>query len=145
MIERDEYLNIISKMPFICVDLVIVHQGKYLLVKRKNPPAQNLWWFVGGRLLKGEKLTEAVVRKAEEEVGLKVTPRRMINVVETIFPDGPEGIPVHTVNVCFLCISHDAEVKLDGDHHKYKWVSTTSIPPDLDHRLKETLELIFEQ
>lgn len=145
MIERGEYLKILEIMPIVCVDLIIVHQDKYLLVKRKNPPAKDLWWFVGGRLVKNETLSNAAMRKAKEEVGLEVTPRRIVNVVETIFDDGPEGIPVHSVNICYLCVAHGSEVKLDLDHDKYRWVSANSIPKNLDDRLRETLEMVFSQ
>lgn len=145
LIPRAEYLKFIEKMPFVCVDLIIVHQDKYLLVKRKEPPAKDLWWFVGGRLMKNETLAQAATRKAKEEVGLDVTPRRIVNVVETQFDDGPEQIPVHTVNICFLCVAHSDKVSLDGNHDKYEWVSANTTPQDLDNRLKETLEMVFSQ
>lgn len=143
MIERAEYLQILSKMPITCVDLIIMYQDKYLLVKRNNPPAKDLWWFVGGRLMKGETLAHAATRKAKEEVGLDVVPRRIVNVVETIFDDGPDGINVHSVNICYLCVAHDPKVTLDGDHNKYRWIGAGSIPQDLDERLKETLEMVM--
>lgn len=43
-------------MPIACVDLVIKSDYGILLGKRRNKPAQGKWWFMGGRVLKGETL-----------------------------------------------------------------------------------------
>ncbi len=65
------YAEIVQSMPIPCVDLVVMDRsGRILLLKRKNEPAANQWWFPGGRVLFGEMRLEAAKRKLVEECGL---------------------------------------------------------------------------
>ena len=66
-IPSDEYARILENMPVCCVDVIIANDKKALLVYRKDEPAKNKWWVVGGRILKNEKLEDAVIRKVLEE------------------------------------------------------------------------------
>lgn len=63
-------------------------QGRLLLVKRANPPAQGLWSIPGGRVEPGESAEVAVVREVLEETGLVV---RIVREVGTVFRDAPSG------------------------------------------------------
>ena len=55
--------------------LIDKESGKVLLYRRSAPPAWNgLWNGVAGTVAAGEKPEEAMVRKVEEETGLKVAP-----------------------------------------------------------------------
>ena len=47
-------------------------------------------------------MRETARRKAREEVGIDCHIGPIIHTAETIFPDGPGGIPVHSINSCFL-------------------------------------------
>lgn len=143
MIPREKYLEILKEMPIICVDLIIVNKDRYLLLHRNNAPAKDQWWFCGGRVLKNETLYNASIRKAKEETGLNVVPRRIIDVNETIFNDGPEGIQVHSVNIVYLVHAHESNVLLDENHSACRWVNVSETPQELDNRLKTALELCF--
>ena len=63
-------------------------QGRLLLVRRANPPAQGLWSIPGGRVEPGEDDEAAVVREVAEETGLDVLPERWVGSVERAGPDG---------------------------------------------------------
>lgn len=70
-IEEALYAKIIESMPIPCVDLVVMDRvGRILLLKRKNEPASNQWWFPGGRVLFGELRPDAARRKLRQECGL---------------------------------------------------------------------------
>lgn len=144
LIPREKYLDILRQMPIVCVDLIIVNKDRYLIMKRNNPPAKDQWWFCGGRVLKGESLQGAAIRKAKEETGLNVLPRRVVDVNETMFSDGPEGINVHTINVVYLVHAHDSCILLDEQHEEHRWVSVDEIPQELDYRLQDALKLCFD-
>ncbi len=42
---------------------------KYLLLKRRNPPYENLWSLVGGKVDIGEHIPSAAIREVMEETG----------------------------------------------------------------------------
>jgi len=123
-INSDLYEKIHMAMPIACVDVIITNGNSFLLVKRKNKPAQNQWWFPGGRILKNETLTEAVTRKSFEETGLNVKIVNCIGVEETIFPDGPFNSTAHTINVTYLVKAiNPEEIKMDEQSSEYDWFS----------------------
>lgn len=52
------------------VSAIVRRGGSYLLVRRANPPAKDMFAFPGGRVDAGESLAEAVLRELREETGL---------------------------------------------------------------------------
>lgn len=122
------YRKILENVPIGCVDITIVADGAVLLVKRKDPPAKGKWWVPGGRVLKGEMMRDTALRKAREEVGIECHAGPIIHTAETIFQDGPHGIPVHSINACFFLYPVDSNFKpaLDSHHSDFRWV--TRIP-----------------
>lgn len=119
------YYQILENVPIACVDVAIVANGAVLLVKRKDSPARGQWWVPGGRVLKGEMMRDTAIRKAREEVGIDCHVGPIIHTAETIFPDGPGGIPVHSINSCFFVypVDKNFQPELDNHHADYKWVS----------------------
>lgn len=112
-------------MPILCVDVLIVDDGKCLLLLRDNEPAKGTYWFPGGRVHKNELIKDAAIRKAKEETNLTCIFERIISVEETIFEqEGSMVTDVHTVNVC--CLVHAAninELQVDKLHSGFKWVN----------------------
>jgi colanic acid biosynthesis protein WcaH len=119
------YHQILTNLPIACVDIAIVAQGSVLLVKRNDAPAKGQWWVPGGRVLKGEMMRDTAMRKAREEVGVECHVGPIIHTAETIFPDGPNEIPVHSINSCFFLypVSQDFEPQLDNHHTDFQWVN----------------------
>lgn len=124
-IPEEDYKRILELVPMCCVDLVIVKDSQVLLVKRAQEPGKGSWCIPGGRVFKNEKLEEAAIRKAKEEVGLDVEIQEMIGVYETMFDKGPFGSSVHTINVVFLADYAGGEVKLDSSSSDFKWISSS--------------------
>lgn len=50
---------------------IIVHEGRYLLVRRSNPPSAAMYAFPGGRGEPGETPEETALRELLEETGLR--------------------------------------------------------------------------
>jgi colanic acid biosynthesis protein WcaH len=125
-IPEDLYKQILQCLPIPCVDIAIIALGAVLLVKRKDFPAKDQWWLPGGRVLKGEMMKETALRKAREEVGLECHAGPIIYTAETIFPDGPFGVAIHSINSCFFLYPKDAEAlpRLDDHHREFRWVNT---------------------
>lgn len=135
------YREILNAIPFVCVDLVIKDGNSFLLAKRKNQPAQGQWFLPGGRLLKNEKLKDAALRKMHQETGMNGVIEKMLGVDETMFPDGPYGLSVHSVNVVFLITPTNPKnsVVLDEQNDEYKWY--THIDDAWHPYVKKFLEL----
>lgn len=143
MINKKLYKKIQEVIPICCVDILILNKkNEFLLLKRNNEPARGLWWIPGGRILKGELIEKAAIRKAEEETGLKVKIKKLIGVKETIFKKGVFGKNVHTVNITFLAYANNNEVKMDNQNSEYKWFKKIdkSFDPYIKYFIKQGLK-----
>ncbi|MDG5814683.1 NUDIX domain-containing protein [Chitinispirillales bacterium ANBcel5] len=138
-IPQDTYNTILKNMPIACVDFVLIADGKALLVLRKDAPARGQWWVPGGRIIKGEMMRETAARKATEEVGIEVHVGPIIHTDETIFPDGPCAIPVHSINTCFFVYPAEGSTTpfLDSHHEEFRWVE--NIEPGLHPYVRRCL------
>jgi len=101
MIPAPLYKKIVESVPILCVDVILTHQGKYVLVKRKTEPLKDEWWIVGGRALKGERTIDAARRKCIEEVGLNVKNLKMVGVYEDSYPKSSWGVPTSSVSIVY--------------------------------------------
>jgi len=151
MISKELYTQILDKMPICCIDFVLVHEGKVLLVYRTQEPAKDQWWIPGGRVFKGEKLEETVKRKAKEELGIEVEVVSKIGVYEYFSDKNPfEEIEtgVHSIPVCFVVkpvsgseeeigIIENIGIKLDETSSRYRWIN--HIEEGLDPYVKTVL------
>lgn len=68
--------------------IVIDGDGRLLLVRRANPPAQGLWSIPGGRVEPGEDDEAAVVRELREETALDGA---VLGEVGSVTRDAPTG------------------------------------------------------
>jgi len=118
-------------VPIACVDIAVVHNHCVLLVKRLDEPAKGQWWLPGGRVYKGEMMRDTAKRKALEEVGLQCEVGSLIYTAETVFGDGPNGIPVHSINSCFLLRPLSVDIKLDNHHRVWSWFSPINLVNEL--------------
>lgn len=138
-IPDDLYRSIVACLPIPFVDVAIVSGGAVLLIRRKAPPALGQWWVPGGRVLKGERMAETAARKAREEVGIDCHVGKIVHTAETIFPEGPFGLPIHSINTCFLLHSKTphAGPRLDATNDDFRWAGT--VPPGVHPYVAECL------
>lgn len=132
-IEEPFYSQIRQLMPITCVDLLIVHEGKLLVMKRTNSPAKGEWFTPGGRIYIGESLEDAVKRTLEEETGLNVTEIEQKGVVSQIWPE------VHAITIIHKLKVKDNIITLNPEHNDYKWID--AVTHDLHLNLKEIIEI----
>jgi len=140
-IPEEEYTLIVEKTPLCCVDLIIVKDKKVLVVKRKNKPAQGVYWFPGGRVHKNEKLKDAVLRKARQEVGVDVEIIKNIGAFETIFPDSnfSNKTGTHSINSVFLVSPKSDHLILDEQSEDFRWID--KIEKDLPDYIQDSLKI----
>ena len=70
-LNTQDFSSVIKNTPLISIDLIVKNsEGKVLLGKRVNEPAQGFYFVPGGRIFKDETLDAAFERTVKEELGL---------------------------------------------------------------------------
>jgi len=78
------------------VDIIILHQGGIVFIKRKNHPVG--WALPGGFVDYGETLEHAAVREAKEETSLDV---KLLSQFHT-YSDPQRDPRFHTISTVFI-------------------------------------------
>ena len=138
-LSKAEFEAIYSKVPRLCVEVVIRNANGVVLVKRDIPPRKGWWHFPGGTVLLGERLTDAVERVARDELGVEVEIKKQIGYLEYLDGSGA-GFPV---GIAFL-VEPKGEVKAgvgnaEVGYFKVVPIKTLSV---LKKFLKEKFEII---
>jgi len=123
-ISHRQFEQIEKLIPLVSVNAIIRNEwGKFLLLKRKNPPMKGQWWACGGIVQKGESLDEALRRKIEDETRLRdYEIDRVIGVYSSVFKKR------HCIDINFLIfVSGEPTPTLNWEHSDYLWTNQ-SIP-----------------
>lgn len=136
-LNETEFREIYSRVPKLCVEAVIVHQKKVLMVKRKGPGWEGMWYLPGVTVYYRERLVEAVKRLGREELGVELEVGRLLGYVEFMSEEQERGFG-YSVTLQFEGKTEDKipkrsvedeEVKLFGD-----------LPENMVEEHKEVLE-----
>ncbi len=102
-------------MPRLASSAIVERAGRYLLVRRGNPPAADLFAFPGGRAEPGETPAETAIRELFEETGLAGRNPRLFETVELLPEAGVTGshfllsvFQVETDEATLACAQSDA-------------------------------------
>lgn len=94
----NEFVKIYSKVPRLCVDLLINSDDGFLLTLRDIDPGKGQWHLPGGTVLMGESIEDAIERIAMEETSLEVGDPQHIGILEFNENENPF---FHTVSMVF--------------------------------------------
>lgn len=94
---------------------VIVTNGRKILMARNPGDKREYYYSVGGRVLFGEELTDAVIRELKEETGVDCEIDRLACIHENFFDDD-DGVPFHEISV-FFTIKENPELLQIKDGH----------------------------
>jgi len=127
-IGRERFVELVQAMPLVSVDLVLVRDGREVLLGlRNNRPAQGFWFVPGGRVLKDERRVDALARVAKRELGLSPDVWNALDVrfmapYEHFYPDcfaGDVGVSTHYVVLAYrIDVPADFEVSVGDDQHE---------------------------
>lgn len=128
MIPSDEFLAVVRTAPLISVDLILQsREGKVLLGRRNNRPAQGYWFVPGGRIMKGERLRDALARIVHRELGpgVPVEGWTFCGVYEHFYDDnfaGAAEVGTHYIVLPHQCVLEGVvRVAPDDQHDALRW------------------------
>jgi 8-oxo-dGTP diphosphatase len=109
------------------VGVVIIRDGRLLMVKRAHEPNQGRWSIPGGLIELGENLREAAAREVLEECSVKVEITRVLDSVDNIVRDGDGRVRYHYVIIDLLGRYTNGEIKAQSDAAACRWVPLEEI------------------
>lgn len=135
----EEFKSIYSKVPRLCVDIVIKTDRGILMTLRDIEPYKDLWHIPGGTVLYSETIEEAVKRIARQELGIEVEVLNLIGYVELPSEKKSQGWG-WTVALQMLCAIKSGEIKLDNQAREFGFFQ--SLIPD---NTVEEHKMVFEK
>jgi len=118
-IEEGAYKQINQLTIKACHDVLIKHQGGFLLVIRNQFPAKGIYWPIGGGIKRGMPIEESLRKLVFEECSLQLESVKNLGVARTIFASDPfgHGYGVDSLNVMFFAVAKpDQTLSLNADH-----------------------------
>lgn len=88
--------------PWLAVGVVVIAEGRVLLIKRDRPPGMGQWTLPGGGVDTGETLAAAAAREVLEETGITCHPMSVLTAVDHITRDASGAAHYHYVIVDLL-------------------------------------------
>ncbi len=114
--------------------VVIVGDGRVVLVKRQHEPLAGQWSLPGGALEVGESLEAGVAREIREETGLDVDVGPVVDVFDRILFDERGAVRYHFVLVDYLCRPRHGRLEAGSDVTDVALASPDALEP---YRLTE--------
>jgi ADP-ribose pyrophosphatase YjhB (NUDIX family) len=106
--------------PIAAVSAIVRREGRYLLVRRGNPPLRGMYAFPGGRVEIGETLAEAALRELKEETGLTGRNPRFHSRHDLGGEGGPD-VPWFELSTFLVDIDHGTPVVAGDDAEAVGW------------------------
>ena len=111
------------QQPVVAVGAIVFEKDRVLLVRRGQPPSQDLWAIPGGRVKLGETLQEAAEREILEETGIRIRAGEPVYTFDYIERDGTSRPRFHYVIVDLRADFIDGELRAGDDAADVRWVS----------------------
>lgn len=130
-----EFMQIYSKVPRVCVDLIIKYKNGVILTKRNIEPNKGLWHLPGGTILFNETIEQSAKRVAEEELGVGIDLKKFLGPIEFI----NEGGIRHSISIATLAVITGGEPKITNNEAS-DWKVFTKPPQDTIKEHKHFLQ-----
>ncbi len=140
-LSQEEFQAIYSKVPRLTVEIIVKDGVKVYLTKRDIEPCKGMWHLPGGTVRFGEKLTEAVGRIAERELGVKVTDAKLLGYIE--YPSHyTKGLDC-PVGIAFSVESYEGDFKPNEEASESDWFE--ALPDNMHEEQKDFLNMSADQ
>ncbi len=107
---------------------ILIRGERLLLVRRRNPPAADMYAFPGGRAEPGETSEETAIREFAEETGIAVRNPELFSTydLKTIAPDGSHSSHF-LLSVFLVDADPEAEAEAADDADAADWFTLEAI------------------
>ena len=138
-LDRNAFFEVVRVSPLVSVDLVVRDpSGRTLVGLRNNEPAKDCWFVPGGRICKGERITDAFERVDREELGAPVPhdSARLLGVYEHLYETNFAGHP--DVGTHYIALAHEltldpATLDLERSQHRaWRWITPAEALADAE-------------
>ena len=107
--------------PWIAVGVIVMREGKVLLIQRGREPGRGYWAVPGGMVDLGEESRAAAAREAKEETGLDVEVGEVFWVADAIRRDAGGRVVYHNVIVDYLAYAPVGDPVCADDAMDVRW------------------------
>lgn len=117
MMPDEDFILAHKSLTLFCHDIFVEYNGKILMVERKNEPAKDAIWPLGGRVVRGMNLEESARQKVWKEAHLAIDDIQLLGIGRTYFKTDPfdHGRGTDTVNAVFYA-KGAGDLRLDDLH-----------------------------
>ena len=122
-----EFQKLVKIGPLVSIDFLVKNpKEEYLLGKRKFEPAKDFWFVPGGRIRKGEGISDAFQRIGKTELGisLNLSDANFIGVFEHFYDTSSFSEKTET-HYIVLAYSIDIGIAIDSlpmdQHAEFSW------------------------
>jgi len=106
-IPEDLFQKIKRSIPLSCVDLILIKNDQFLLVKRTIHPYKNKWCLPGGIIKKNQTIVGRLNSVAKNELGIKIKILNVLGFYEKIYKDR------HDISHCYIVTSDNKNFTLN--------------------------------
>jgi ADP-ribose pyrophosphatase len=121
--KRNEYPN----NPRVAVGAVVFHNDGVLLVRRGQPPSEDLWAIPGGSVKIGETLQKAAEREILEETHITIRAGEPVYTFDAIERDDSGKIRFHYLIVDLVADYVTGNPKAGDDAAEARWVTAQEL------------------
>ena len=114
-ISEELFQKIKQNIPLSCVDIILIKNDQFLLVKRAITPYKNKWCLPGGIIKKNQKIVERLNNVAKCELGVKVKIIKALGFYEKIYKDR------HDISHCYVVTTDDKNFTLDSQANEFRF------------------------
>jgi len=109
--------------PCLAVGAIVFRDGRVLLVRRGQPPAEGEWAIPGGSVEVGETLQQAAQRELLEETGIVIQAGEPCFIFDVIQTDTDGRVRFHYLVIDLLAVYVEGDPRAGGDAADARWVS----------------------
>lgn len=140
---EEEYQFVTSKTPIPTVDLVILRKGKagwkVLLLIRKIGYAKGSWCIIGGRILKGEMIKDAIKRQTYDlGITVKIIPPFDYNFPALVNDHLNQDKTKQSLCNVYPVKIISGDIREEGEEYKgFRWFPVSNLPRmAFDHKFE---------